>query len=954
METQDHKKPKQPGHEGHSGGVHICNKCGWPFPNSHPSAKQRRAHKKVCGTVEGYRLDNDAQNNTHMMDEPVAEHVSEDELKSPSVKFVERTISRRSSSGVGSRSSRSTRSEDDVFTDAVTDFTDSPGPGEASDGGMQRFYSMQRVTQSDLDDMKQTAENASADNVCSSDVLEENQDQAHTVQKLEGEIDRVEAGFISQDLNPSSTAGPALVPDSVTVEYDKKVDTSDESKEIASSKEKLEVRAEDKAEKASEDVYVLKTADETILGPHYAGEIAKSTGVGSTGSENDFEKSEIVDAPGILCSVDHQVGVNDPVNGSNNKASDVMEDHGSQTGANEDVYVLSVPDNLPLHQHPEIAVEDLDYKGGKINGLNVPDSATETGNNEEVVAHVSEFSNGIDLETSDSKNFSYEDDVLKGADAMENELKQDVGQKTAVEESTFGEPAQKSDIIETSDTDINELKNEAVKDFKTENLEDEKVSSAEEEKPTVRLESVFPQSASSINAADNLDITYVTANTCSSVENNAEHGVLQGIDGSEVSRKELAGSSLLAECAISGIQPQVTEISNIHSINDTGNDEKMGAVQTHLDGKDVRSGGEGNEAVAAESAPGCDLSTVAYHDITSEPLVSDKIYDHDDSDKRVDSGDVSVGLSPIIIDKTADSSTQGTGEDGTGTILKSDDIPGPTSKMAPSDTVAVCEDEQQQLQSTAAVNDIKQFVEETSGAIEGDRTINQHVAVSVSDILPDSSSRTDSLEGNWGSVSVMSAISDTSPATPPAEENGSVELKPVVESQHCESKMSGEPQVGIETKEGASEIETLEEHQQKGAALQTALSSSIAHADNTHGEKRDEEIVSKVTNWSADKNSTPLKTLLGEATAISRAESPIHSQIKSQKDEIPVAKNGFPKTEDVILSSNVTTSEASKEEMGKEWNSPARYPVNIKTEKRKTKGRPYWAPFLCCSSVNAR
>lgn len=43
-----------PGHENH--GVHVCHKCGWAFPNPHPSAKQRRAHKKVCGKVEGFNL----------------------------------------------------------------------------------------------------------------------------------------------------------------------------------------------------------------------------------------------------------------------------------------------------------------------------------------------------------------------------------------------------------------------------------------------------------------------------------------------------------------------------------------------------------------------------------------------------------------------------------------------------------------------------------------------------------------------------------------------------------------------------------------------------------------------------------------------------------------------------------------------------------------------------------
>ncbi|KAI3973413.1 hypothetical protein MKW92_044298, partial [Papaver armeniacum] len=35
-------------------GHHRCSKCNWPYANPHPSAKQRRHHKKICGKVQGY------------------------------------------------------------------------------------------------------------------------------------------------------------------------------------------------------------------------------------------------------------------------------------------------------------------------------------------------------------------------------------------------------------------------------------------------------------------------------------------------------------------------------------------------------------------------------------------------------------------------------------------------------------------------------------------------------------------------------------------------------------------------------------------------------------------------------------------------------------------------------------------------------------------------------------
>lgn len=34
----------------------TCRRCGWVYPNAHPSAKHRRKHKKQCGKVKGFEL----------------------------------------------------------------------------------------------------------------------------------------------------------------------------------------------------------------------------------------------------------------------------------------------------------------------------------------------------------------------------------------------------------------------------------------------------------------------------------------------------------------------------------------------------------------------------------------------------------------------------------------------------------------------------------------------------------------------------------------------------------------------------------------------------------------------------------------------------------------------------------------------------------------------------------
>lgn len=58
----DHHKQQQApsGTENHhakeSHGAWVCHRCGWTYPNPHPSAKHRRNHRKHCGKIEGFTL----------------------------------------------------------------------------------------------------------------------------------------------------------------------------------------------------------------------------------------------------------------------------------------------------------------------------------------------------------------------------------------------------------------------------------------------------------------------------------------------------------------------------------------------------------------------------------------------------------------------------------------------------------------------------------------------------------------------------------------------------------------------------------------------------------------------------------------------------------------------------------------------------------------------------------
>ncbi|KZV34844.1 hypothetical protein F511_00746 [Dorcoceras hygrometricum] len=117
MDGQDHKKPVTSAvHEVH--GVHLCRRCGWPFPNPHPSAKHRRAHKSVCGKIEGYKM---SPSDLAISDD---EHASdEDKQHTPSPKIEKSNV--KESNGDGEVRLRSIKSEDDVFSDARTEFSES-------------------------------------------------------------------------------------------------------------------------------------------------------------------------------------------------------------------------------------------------------------------------------------------------------------------------------------------------------------------------------------------------------------------------------------------------------------------------------------------------------------------------------------------------------------------------------------------------------------------------------------------------------------------------------------------------------------------------------------------------------------------------------------------------------------------------------------------------------------
>ncbi|CAH2079263.1 unnamed protein product [Thlaspi arvense] len=118
MDSQDHNNNSQHSPGGKSNGAHVCTKCGWNYPNPHPSAKNRRAHKKICGTIKGFEiLDSEKSKQNLDLQE---EHFLDDEQKNPSPKSVEKDeVVAKADERIGDIV------EEDVFADAVCEFSSS-------------------------------------------------------------------------------------------------------------------------------------------------------------------------------------------------------------------------------------------------------------------------------------------------------------------------------------------------------------------------------------------------------------------------------------------------------------------------------------------------------------------------------------------------------------------------------------------------------------------------------------------------------------------------------------------------------------------------------------------------------------------------------------------------------------------------------------------------------------
>ncbi|CAI0453185.1 unnamed protein product [Linum tenue] len=1042
-----------PGHESH--GVHVCQKCGWPFPNPHPNARHRRAHRKICGTLPGYSLLPQLQT-AHSPVSDDDQH-SDGDLKTPSPKVLERSHFEMSSGGPGGRSNKS---EDDVFSDAVADFPDTGSisgfqqrleegfkgtithkdtanvefPEDAVSGGGTSDETTQMqilevqpdrvapvsednnpIATTDLTEKEPGNESANAGGVLMGDLnpmitgnhmndfgeasksnandlngtFQKGNDQTtaevHVIDGLVSSGDATaldlfegmpgtekavavnsstEPNFDTSQLDGAHAANSDEVPQ-FKEEFCEKIETRSSLDDVKSTDQtdasvgiveaKVDVPVGPASASSSESVEGLNCMDYEnahILSVHgdikyagnaeamikgFKGEGSKSlqtVNLGSDGITNDIKDSgssvdydfsssptkQLVGETLSTASEVQALGYSPELKGEGylGSTAEVLSDANQQVpSANREAEQL---------KRPAADTQSGNYR--------VPNNeASDLGDNSEIAI--------MELHKEDDKADSEPDNIVFENARLHGQL--DVPDVTGAKSSAQSSLVDQNDNQAASEPDNIIFENERLHG----QLDTPDVSGPENSAPSSLVDQNDNQAASepdNIIFEDErlhgqLDTPDVTGAENSAPSSLVDHNVSMKI-------KETLESDI--EQAQIGVSKQgIQETKSIESISFEG----VNAIdcQGEIIERDVSPVAGSVSGSAMENSSVVSKVMLESTDVHESSTMAEKSVNAKDRQLKEESAClnmVEVSNTEASLEKPETESTPGVG--GTPELDKSEDAFLPKSAQDPVTNDCITSSNSDSLKATVArddhttnlVGEASQDKPEPFG--KGGDSVTKQLGTSAADISVDSNSQTDSLEGHWGSVSVLSTQSDmpvsTAKTNAPQDSDKSDMFEAPSFMTLVEPRTAGDQKAAG----GSSEIHSAQNQQQSKA--QAGWFPSITNVVNeSQGRKKNEEIIAKVTNWSnTGKQHTPLKSLLGEANQETKSRSsPTHAKENAA---------GSDKGRDSGVRSPTTQA---KEAAGrKEWNSPARYPAEIKREKRKEKGRPYWAHLVCCASVN--
>ncbi|KAK3034157.1 hypothetical protein RJ639_034653, partial [Escallonia herrerae] len=833
---------------------HICHRCGWSFPNPHPSAKHRRAHKRVCGTIQGFELtdsEREHNNDTHCL---AVSDDSDQDSETPSLRIEKRSIKEMVSGGVGELSNRS---EDEVFSDAVTEFSDSgfsPATGEKSEEIKELDKDVKKTVVVDLDASQSFKVDATSD---TTKLL-----MSPTKRSKLYSPEIFESTTIIQ-IQDTKAEDISVSPSNINC---LPCDSTNAKTLIEALKESTSAFVDDNA---NQDLLV-RPGQETAA---YENEDAKNSDPVETDGILDSEQGQSNGSvvkmykhglPFEADSVDNmEFLVNavlikaDSMQGLHTAShDDLVEVCGTKEGGKEDMHMLSVT-NLPLVDRPEVMIKD--FKDHKALNSNL---ALTVGSAE------------VGCLDDDSKDHSYEGSCSSSLSVADAEVKlaHDRQDNKGVSEVPFKVEADTSEFPKLT---IGE-------DLESNGLEGPHCASLKhlDESVTDKLDGINSRGGDKAGSSEDKTKRFDTAGNGSK-----EEIIYEELQSNAETNVEFA-DCLSALKGDESIDPPV--------VDDSGELVKDRAEFCDMAGSEMAEAAAADDKNAVNPRTEINPETSNLGDVAEIYAISRESLAENSQDvieeprSREDSKVVAKFVPAVCM--ASESDHEGDNE----VVEKTSKLPG------------LKEPGPLPIESGYAIQSGVSFEPKQE---EGDDKLpEQQNCTSAVDVSIDSSSQKDSLEGNW--VSVSGKLEDVNLQNTKAATKGHYSNKSDVFEQPSFMTLV-EPGGGVDKKATNFEIERLQNNEEaRSEALQGGWFPSITNVVNeSQGRKRNEEVIAKVTGEAKSNGAaTTLKSMLGP-------EAPF----KGETDE--------------------------------EWNSPARYPADIKKEKKKIKGRP-WVPFVCCSSVN--
>ncbi|KAL3506519.1 hypothetical protein ACH5RR_031901 [Cinchona calisaya] len=967
MDVQDHSKtPSSAGHESH--GVHLCHKCGWPFPNPHPSAKHRRAHKRVCGKVEGYKiLDSETE---HFSDD---EHPSDDDMKTPSsgisneaarnlmnqsdskpasdfrVEEVSSGVDRTEGPQVNSCSSVSESILENITTDAecgkqnelissgprtdkevresvneVESFTQSVAPLDKSASDAPLCESKSEEAEVVLETMIPEAERKTSETGATEPKLHEaDENISHTV--TVGKIIEQE-----EELNNKLQAEVEIVNLEPTLQKaEEKVATVSTVGEDVEQEELINVLEAEKAEVEIVNLEpTLQEADEKVATVSTVGEDVEQEELINVleAEKTKHDLSPPIEPPKSTdASVTTLVEADSAEDTKGTSRDELTEVYDSNVGGDKETHLLSVTETLPATENPEVMIGEFkDYEVFKSSfPLDLGTAEVTSSVKDDNKLNMSEPEPSSISSIPDGSLQSYTSDFNSLEHRLEKEgiLASMTGEiDTSGPRMISGEASGTNDVEGSPGTSGFETHNNqtSLEGFQPNATDEEPLQNDVSVPSTMAHSDVIP-------AVSSIDEETYKETTGSSKVVDADGNVVKE---SDLVRTENGTSHLLDEDNTSSAQKCTDEV--------------------FVDASQGLEKGNNDEVPRSGSA----LCVVSETSLIDHSVASGK-----ESEKSNETeAQKSVGAVSQVIP-----------EDHS---VVSDKNPEGSSSMQPL-AFAIPSDISSQSSAADKAGNTRDAIISEPWLDEGGDKLNFNV--SAVDIT---SSRNESLDGNWGSVSVLSTQSDgttpgdaemlslTGSRAPEKSESTLLNQQTAAGDSHHDKSDAFEPPsfmtlvesgTGADKNVATSETNTVGKAEQPSEALQSGWFPSLANVVNeSEGRKKNEEIIAKVTNWSTGKQHSPLKNLLSEAQEESKVKvAATQKQVPdvNQADETGSKNNGAAVTTvSLIMGSETPNNNAGKREVAKEWNSPARYPTEIKKEKKK--GKPYWVPFVCCTSVH--